>query len=190
LGTLRTRDEIRAAMRPLFAGAAGIPPDDVLDRSKLYELRPPAQNLALPRTGVVPKLIVATATRVLGDKLCAMFEPDLVPSTAASAETVGALVSLLTDHFDSLAASAAFLAVCEGLNRNPHNVTLQTRYGHVDAVGALTFVYRVRDFVRGRICNHDRFDFTAQQGGRLMDAKLVQRAVTIIVEALGANACL
>lgn len=190
MSILRTREDIRAAMRPLFAQAASIPPEAIVDRSKLYDSRPPPQNLGLSRTGVLPELIVATAARVLGAKLCAMFQTALVPATATSVDTFGALVALVTDHFDSLASSAAFLAVCEGLNRNPHDVTVQTRYEHVDAVGALTFVYRIRDLVRSRICNDDHFDFTAQQGGRLMDAKTVQRAMTIVVESFAGNTCL
>jgi hypothetical protein len=190
MNDLRTPHEVRAVMRVIFSTASKVGAEIITDESRLYELPPPVDNLGLPRDGTIEALIRDTGARALGVKICAMFAPDLVTPAALSLETFGSLADLLHWHFNSLAQSAAFLAVCEGLNRNPHNVSIKTPLKHVDGVGALTFLHRTRDFIRDRLCNASGFDFTISQGGALMDAKTVATAMSAVIDAVKGTSCI
>jgi hypothetical protein len=187
---LRTPHEVRAVMRVVFSTASKVGAETITDESRLYELPPPADNLGLPRDGTIDGLIRETGARLLGVKICAMFAPDVVAPAALSLETFGSLADLLHWHFNSLGQSAAFLAVCEGLNRNPHNVSIKTPIKPVDGVGALTFLHRTRDFIRDHLCNATGFDFTNSQGAALMDAKTVATALSAVIDAVKGNSCI
>ena len=173
---LRSSREVRTAMRQVFGAAAKIDPDTITDGALIREPPPPADNLNLPAEAV-QGLVVECANRLLGRKIAAMFANHVVPPDALTRQKFGPLADLLHAHFNSLAQSAVFVVICDGLARSPHDVTIGTPIKHLDEPGRLTFMMRVRDSIRLRICDKGHFEFTHTRGTSLMDAGNVEAAM-------------
>ena len=180
---LRSPADVRGVMRKVFGAAAGIDPDRITDAALLRQPPPPADNLNLPAE-TVPDLILESARQLLGRKITALFANDIVLPDALARQRFGSLASFLHAHFNSLALSAAFIVVCDGLLRDPHDVTMATPIAHLDQAARLTFLMRVRDSIRVRICDKGGFDFTQTSGTAVMDAKKVESATDAVIEGL------
>ena len=65
---------------------------------------------------------------------------------------------------------------------------------HLNQPARLTFLMRVRDSIRVRICDKGGFDFTQTTGTVVMDAKKVESAMDAVIggltDALENNACI
>ena len=190
---LRSSSEVRTVLRQLFGAAAGIPPNTITDGAALFAPPPPADNLNLS-SDTVKALIGDAGRALLGQKIARLFDRDLVPPDALLRVRFGPLADLLHPHFNSLAQSAVFLTICEGLGQNPQNVDLTTPITHLDDPGRLAFMMRVRDAVRRQICNTGSFEFTIARGMALMDAKTVEAAMDATIgglkDAMPTNSCL
>ena len=190
---LRSSGEVRTAMRQVFGAAAKLDPNTITASAVIRQPPPPADNLNLPPQ-TVPGLVMECANRLLGRKITVMFDKDIVLPDALARQTFGPLADLLHAHFNSLAQSAVFLAVCAGLGQHPRDVTIGTTIKHPDDAARHSFMMRVRDSVRDLICDKAGFEFTQTGGTSLMDAKNVEAAMDATVgglkDAIADNGCI
>jgi len=190
---LRPPADVRNVMRQGFGAAAGVDPGAITDAASIYQPPPPADNLNLTRASV-QSLIEAAGREVLGQKIADLFAPHLVPPEALERLKFGPLADLLHLHFNGLVLSAVFLTICDGLARDPHDVGAETPIVHLDEPARLSFMMRVRDAVRERICNRGSFAFTQTRGTALMDARTVEAAMDVTVgglkDAMPGNNCI
>jgi hypothetical protein len=188
---LRSRGDVRLTAGDVFAWPRKVAPDTISDRAELYKPPPPADNLGLARSEA-PPLITACAVRLLGRKICGTFASHVVSAESLEHERFGPLVDHLHDHFNSIAQSAVFLAICAGLLRDPHDVTTATPIDHVDEPGQLAFLMRIRDHIRANICAAG-FDFSQTRGADLIGASTIgdamDKTVLAIAEAINRNGC-
>jgi hypothetical protein len=180
---LRSPADVRGVMRTVFGAAAGVDPDRITDAALLRQPPPPADNLNLP-AAAMPDLITESARRLLGRHVTALFARDIVLPDALARQKFGPLADLLHAHFNSLAQSAAFIVVCDGLLSDPRDVTTATPIVHRDQPARLTFLMRVRDSIRVRICDKAGFDFTQTAGTAVMDAKKIETAMDAVMGGL------
>jgi hypothetical protein len=180
---LRSPADLRGVMREVFGAAAGVDPNRITDAALLRQPPPPADNLNLAAEAI-PALITESARRLLGRKVTALFASDIVLPDALARRKFGPLADLLHAHFNSLALSAAFLVVCDGLLRDPREVAIATPIVHLNQPARLTFLMRVRDSIRERICDKGGFDFTQTKGTAVMDAKTVGSAMDAAIGGL------
>jgi hypothetical protein len=180
---LSSAADVRGVMRKVFGAAAGLDPDRITDAALLRQAPPPADNLNLPPEAM-PGLITESARRLLGRKVTALFASDIVLPDALARQKFGPLANLLQSHFNSLALSASFLVVCDGLLRDPRGVTIATPVVHPDQPARLTFLMRVRDSIRVRICDKGGFEFTQTRGTAVMNAKTIESAMDAVIGGL------
>jgi hypothetical protein len=190
---LRSPADVRTILRKVLGAAAGIDPNLITDGAVLRQPPPPADNLNLP-AAAMPDLITEAARQLLGRKATTLFADDIVLPDALARQRLGPLADLLHAHFNSIALSAAFIVVCEGLLRDPSNVSAATPIMHVDEAGRLTFLRRVRDSIRTHVCDRGGFEFTQTRGSAVMDAKKVETAIDAVIgglkDAIGDSGCI
>jgi hypothetical protein len=180
---LRSAADVRKVTRQAFGAAAGIDPNTITDAASIFDPPPPADNLNLTPV-TVRSLIEASGRDLIGAKIGTFFARDLVPPEALLVKKFGPLADLLHVHFNSLVLSAVFLTICDGLAQNPRDIGASTPITHLDEAGRLTFMMRVRDSVRDRMCNRGNFEFTMTRGTSLMDARNVEAAMDATVGGL------
>lgn len=190
---LRSAADIRKVVRPRLGAAAGVDPNLITDASRIYQAPPPGDNLNLAQTQV-KGLVESCARELVGRTIADFLAADLLPPDALRLQTFGSLADALHVHFNSLVLSAVFITVCEGLVVDPRTVGAETPITHLDEAGRLSFMMRVRDSVRVRICNRGTFEFTQTRGTSLMDARNVEAAMDATVgglkDAMPGNNCI